>query len=273
MRKLEEYKAMVAANTENVKQLVTDLNTPTKIEEIEALLFQGDKVYYLPRNEVVTIEVSVESPGSTVVPSDILDHFIRKAKHHYIMNRCICRDGCDCKKYPHDLGCLFLGEAALNVGPEIGRVVTVDEALEHARKCREAGLIHMIGRNRLDAVIWDVNPPEKFVTVCNCCECCCLWKILPDIPDRISSKISGVPGVSVTVDVAACTGCGECVNDHCFVRAISMVDDHAVIDQEICRGCGRCALACPTGAIKVTFTDPGYVDKAIQDIDELVDLR
>jgi ferredoxin len=235
-------------------------------------LFRGDKVFYLPRNEVVEINEPIEQPENTVLPSDILDHFIRQSKYHYIMNRCICRDGCDCKKYAHDLGCLFLGEATLKMGPEIGRMVTADEALDHARKCREAGLIHMVGRNRLDAVIWDVDPPEKFLTVCNCCECCCLWRILPDIPGRISSKISKVPGVTVSVNIDECTGCGECTNDHCFVNAISMADDHPVINNEVCRGCGRCALACPTEAIKVSFTDQDYVNKTIKSISKRVDL-
>jgi hypothetical protein len=90
------------------------------------------------------------------------------------MNTCLCRDAKQCKDYPIDLGCLFLGEAALGINPRLGRGVTKREALEHIRRCREAGLVHLIGRNKLDTVWLGVGPGDKLLTICHCCPCCCL---------------------------------------------------------------------------------------------------
>ncbi len=41
-----------------------------------------------------------------------------------------------------------------------------------------------------------------------------------------------------------CIGCGICVKN-CPNQAISVVDNHAVIDYEKCIGCGICAEKCP----------------------------
>jgi len=90
-------------------------------------------------------------------------------------------DSTGCKDYPMDLGCIFLGEAVKEINPKFGRMATVEEALEHAKKCRDAGLVHLIGKNKLDTVWLNAGPGDKLMTICNCCPCCCLWKILPDI--------------------------------------------------------------------------------------------
>ena len=45
-----------------------------------------------------------------------------------------------------------------------------------------------------------------------------------------------------------CVSCGACA-DACPVRAISMGDDHMVIDAGACIDCGACAGTCPMGAI------------------------
>lgn len=45
-----------------------------------------------------------------------------------------------------------------------------------------------------------------------------------------------------------CVSCGACA-DACPVGAISMGDDHMVIDAGACIDCGACAGTCPMGAI------------------------
>ncbi len=238
-------------------------------EIMDHLFFEGDNMVYLPSDEVVTISVSMSvHPDNMVIPSQVVEYFIEKANYHWIMNTCICRESAQCTDYPFNLGCLFLGEAAMGINPELGRKVTKEEAMEHVEKCREQGLVHLIGRNKLDAVWLNVSPGNKLLTVCNCCPCCCLWRMLPDLKSDIGSKVKKMPGVSVKV-TDTCTGCGICA-DICFVNAITIQDGKAVISEQ-CRGCSRCASACPQNAIEVTIKE-GCIETSINRISELVDI-
>lgn len=45
-----------------------------------------------------------------------------------------------------------------------------------------------------------------------------------------------------------CVSCGACESS-CPVAAISMGDDHMVIDAGTCIDCGACEGTCPVGAI------------------------
>lgn len=45
-----------------------------------------------------------------------------------------------------------------------------------------------------------------------------------------------------------CISCGACESE-CPVEAISMGDEHYVIDADKCTDCGTCADVCPVGAI------------------------
>ena len=47
-----------------------------------------------------------------------------------------------------------------------------------------------------------------------------------------------------------CEGCGRCAA-RCRQHAITIVDGHAVVDQEKCVFCGYCARECPQFCIKV----------------------
>ncbi|MFH1179694.1 MAG: 4Fe-4S binding protein [Candidatus Bathyarchaeota archaeon] len=236
---------------------------------IDWMFFDNDDMVYLPKDNVV-IEVNQEIPfTNTVLPSQIVHRFIDEAKTHFLMNFCICRDSNKCQDYPIELGCLFMGEAATKIDPRLGRLVSPDEAHMHIIKAGEAGLVHLIGRNKLDAVWLDTGPDEKLMTVCNCCPCCCLWKMLPDLGSHISGKITRMEGVEVTVTYG-CVGCGTCV-DVCFIDAIKLIDGKAVISGE-CRGCGRCVEACPQKAITITI-DPQSIGKTIDRIESSVDVR
>ena len=238
-------------------------------ELIDKMLFDGDHLFYLPKDRVIQMNMKVEPPESMVLPSKVVEYFIQKARYHWIMNFCICRESTKCQDYPRDLGCLFLGEAALNINPAFGRRVSKEEALEHVRKCRDAGLVHLIGRNKLDTVWLGTGPGEKLLTICNCCPCCCLWLVLPTLHESIGNKVKKMPGVEVKVE-EKCIGCGKCV-DICFVEAIAIENGRAII-KDTCRGCGRCAEICPVDAISVSF-EPESVEKVIETLDSLVDVK
>jgi len=234
-------------------------------------LFKGDELFFLTKDNLIPINKTIESPEQMVLPSQVVEHFINQANFHWIMDKCICRDGSKCKDFPIDLGCIFLGEAAMQINPGLGRRVSKEEALVFAKKCREAGLVHLIGRNKLDTVWLGVGPGEKLLTICNCCPCCCLWKILPYLSDDISKKLTKMPGVTVTVN-EQCTGCGACAEDICFADAITMKDGRAVIS-EMCKACGRCVSSCDQNAIRINITNPEFLQEAVQRIDNAVSVK
>jgi len=240
---------------------------------LDRWLFAGDDLFYVPPDRLtrrIQIGQPVEDPGSLVLPSQVVEHFVQQAGYCWIMNTCICREASHCPDYPLDLGCLFLGEAVLGINPQLGRLVTKDEALAHVQRCREAGLVHLIGRNRLDTVWLGVGPGDKLLTICNCCPCCCLWRVLPHIAAPIGDKVTKMDGVSVTVS-DRCIGCGTCTHGICFVNAIHLVDGHSVISAD-CRGCGRCVDICPQEAIEIAITHDEFVTRAIARIAPLVDV-
>lgn len=254
----------------NIKLIAKLTHIPILGTLFDLLLFKGDDIIYLPQDKVIEVDKELEGYSEYVLPSQVLEYFIKKAKHHWIMDFCICRTSMECKDYPHNLGCLFLGDAVLDINPQLGRLVSKEEALEHLKKCREAGLVHMVGRNKLDAQWLGVKPGEKLLSICNCCPCCCLWRILPIVSPKIGSKVNRILGVNVKV-TDKCIGCGTCLKGICFVGAITLVDNHAVIS-DICKGCGRCVSICPQNAIELSIDDEQYVRKAITRIDKLIDV-
>jgi len=237
---------------------------------IDQMLFDGDNIIYLPKDQVIQVNRQLEMLGEIVLPSQVIRHFIEKANYHWVMNWCICRTSAKCKDYPIDLGCLFLGEATLKIDPQLGHRVTKEGALEHVRRCREAGLVHLIGRNKLDAVWLDVGPGNKLLTICNCCPCCCLWRILPHLAPRIGSKVTKMPSVKVTV-TDRCAACETCTRGVCFVGAIHLVDNRAVIS-DACRGCGHCVSLCPQKAIEISIDNNQYLEESVYRISSSVDV-
>lgn len=241
---------------------------------VDRWFFDGDDVIFLPQDKTIQtlpVDQSVERPSEIALPSRVVEHFVEQASVHWIMNSCLCRAGEGCRDYPIELGCLFLGKAALGINPNLGRLVTKEEALEHVQQCREAGLVHVVGRNKLDTVWLGVGPGHRLLTICNCCPCCCLWGVLPHVAPRIGERIQRMPGLTVSVN-GQCVGCGTCTEGVCFADALRMDRGRAVI-QDSCRGCARCVDVCPQGAIQVSIEDTSFVDRAITRIATLVDLE
>ncbi len=253
------------------KKLARLTHLPVFSSLADWMFFKDDMIVYLPKDHIVVRE-AIDLSGGMPLPSTLVDHFIKEASYHWLMNACICREGDDCQHYPHDLGCLFLGEAVMKINPKLGRLVSKEEALAHVHRARELGLVQMIGRDRIDSVWLGARPSAKLMTICNCCSCCCLFRILPDLKPALSQRITRLPGVEVWVDPESCVGCGKCSRESCFVEAISLVHGKAQISAD-CRGCGRCVEICPQRAIHLRIEDEGYITHAIQRISSLVDVN
>ncbi|MCK5661034.1 MAG: 4Fe-4S binding protein [Methanosarcinales archaeon] len=57
--------------------------------------------------------------------------------------------------------------------------------------------------------------------------------------------------VEITIDVAKCTGCGECISA-CKNRALGIVDGMCVVvDRSRCKLCMLCIAYCPVKAKSV----------------------
>ncbi len=223
---------------------------------MKRLLFEGDYLTFLPN------EKAVEKNEKVVLPGIVVDHFIENASFRFAMNTCICRDANSCSNYPLDIGCMFIGEAARGINPALGREVSVEEAKKLQRLSEEAGLISLVGKNRLDKIWLGVEPLEKLLTICHCCECCCLWKLITVLPGSIAENVHKMEGVEVTLN-GNCTGCGEC-EKNCFVDAISTTNGRTEINENMCRGCGRCVLNCPQEAIDLYFKDSEHFQKCLE---------
>jgi ferredoxin len=251
-------------------QIAKITKLPVISKAVDHLVFEDDHVVYLPRDRVV-INQLIERPEDMMLPSEVVHHFIDQASHHWIMNHCICRQAEHCQDYPVDLGCLFLGESVLKINPKLGRLVTREEAHAHEERAREAGLVHLIGRNKLDSLWLGANPGSRLMTICNCCPCCCLFRVLPHLETNIANRISRMPGVQFEV-TDACISCGKCTRDVCFVDAIHLNSGKAEIS-DACRGCGRCVDVCPQGAIKLSIKDNQFIQNTIDGISSVVDVH
>jgi len=231
--------------------------------------FEGDSIICLPKDHVININQSVDLQGSLVLPSKVAEALVEQANYRWIMNFCICRTSNKCKDYPQDVGCLFLGEAVTQINPKWGRLVSKPEALAYLKRCRELGLVHMVGKNKLDS-LWLGIDEKKLLTICNCCPCCCISGGLKTMSPQIAQYYTKMPGVEVKV-TDRCVGCGTCAKK-CYLEAIHIINDRARIDTNMCRGCGRCVEACPRKAIELTLTDDQFLQKSVERLVKLVDL-
>jgi ferredoxin len=213
---------------------------------------------WLPINE------EIDLPESAPAPLELLYRFIEEASHRVIYEACGCRTACQCRRYPHEIGCMLMGESAVESPDSVSREVSAEEAKEYATRAVAAGLVPMVGKARVDNYIFGIKDRRRMLTVCFCCECCCVSRyekyIKRSLLDEMFPRIDGIR-IEVT---DACDGCGDCV-DRCYIKAISIEDGKAVLS-DACRACGRCATICPPKAVKVHIEDSNFLDESYERI-------
>lgn len=146
----------------------------------------------------------------------------------------------------------------------MARQVSVDEALAHVERARQAGLSAAVYFVEVEEYVWgfkDADMPD-FLEVCFCCPCCCSAV-------RFEAKAGGETkrilhqgiGWSAVVDQERCVGCGTCVaacpHDRMELEA------GKARSSWMCAGCGQCVLACPNGAVTVRQT--GRTEARLED--------
>lgn len=221
------------------------------------------------RHIIIPVNRVVSGTESVVLPPGVLEALMARACRHVILNQCLCRRAEGCRTYPRDLGCLFLGEAASQIDPGLGRAVGPDEAFAHARRALQLGLVPMIVHAAYDAYLLGIDY-SRMLAVCFCCDCCCtVRKSLRSGPRAFWDSVLRLPGLRVEVG-PACNGCGACL-DRCHVGAIGLEAGRAVIS-EACKGCGRCAAACPQGAISLSLDDGKWMDRLLALVEERTEI-
>ena len=209
---------------------------------------------WLPINE------DIQMPEDTPLPLELLDRFIEEASHRVIYDDCGCRVAYECRNYPVGIGCLMMGDSAIEGPSSVSREVGVEEAKEHSRRAVDAGLVPVVGKARIDNFLFGINDRSRMMTVCYCCECCCIARFTRFAAiETLEPMFPRLEGVTIEVN-DDCIGCGKCV-EHCYIQAIEMSDGKAVIG-EYCRACGRCATVCPEDAIDVRIDDPEFLENA-----------
>jgi UDP-glucose 4-epimerase len=221
-------------------------------------------ITYLPINETLRAE-------GVPMPAEVIASYIEQSPYHVIINRCLCRRARDCQDYSHDIGCLFMGESALQMPPQISRRVDAPEALRHLERALDAGLVPLVGKVRFDNFAFLIPDENKLLSVCFCCPCCCMMSFYRHLPpDRLDGVFPRLEGLTIEV-TDACQGCGICARN-CYLKAITVENGRAV-HSATCRGCGRCARICPNQAVRITLTNPDYQEQVLQRINNRVDFR
>jgi len=201
---------------------------------------------------IIPVQEAVRGTESVVLPFPLLAPLIDAASNRFILSHCLCRQGEGCETYPRDIGCIFLGDGAAEIAPERGHAAGTAEALAHARRAVDVGLVPMIVHSSFDAWLLDI-PYRRTVAICFCCDCCCsVRQGLRLGPAAFWETVVRLPGLTVTTG-PECTGCGTCVGV-CPVGAISLDQGRACVGEQ-CKGCGRCASACPQGAIRLQLAE------------------
>ncbi len=119
-------------------------NFPIIGKMIDYALFEGDDIFYLPKDKTIPVNETVDQPEGMMAPSKIVEHFIRQANYHWIMDFCICRDSTHCKDYPVErfyrdarITTIYEGTTAIQANDLVGRKLIRDNGAEMKRMITE----------------------------------------------------------------------------------------------------------------------------------------
>jgi ferredoxin len=206
-----------------------------------------------PFNELtsVPINVKLDMPQSTALPRRILERLFADVNEKFILDECICRGHNRVDSPPRDIGCMVLGPASARMHPSHGRFVGTDAAIAHLDRAARAGLVANVAHVWIDPVaFWTRFRDLMFI--CFCDDANCLYRThMKRRGPSLDRAYKRLPGITLAVDAAKCTGCGTCASA-CFLAAIGMRDEKAAIT-DACAGCGRCVEVCPEGAITLAI--------------------
>lgn len=166
---------------------------------------------------------------------------ILNSKDRIVVSDCICRKRTEVL----DQGCHKQLEACFMFGSmgqyyldeNMGREISIDEALEILKKCREEGLVTQPATSQ--------NPTG----MCNCCgDCCGVLGAINKHPEPASIVFSNH---IVHIANEDCTGCALCL-ERCQMDALQLDEGGMIhLSRNRCIGCGLCVTTCPVGTLEL----------------------
>lgn len=194
----------------------------------------------------IPVNESIELSQNVAAFDDAVE--ILKSKPKIVVTNCVCRERTEildesCGKSLE--ACFMFGSMGqYYLDRNVGRLVTVDEAIEILKKCHEEGLVTQPATSQ--------NPSG----MCNCCgDCCGVLKALSKDSKPAERVFSNY---LAWVDEDDCSGCEDCL-DRCQMAAIQITDDEvARVDKDRCIGCGLCVTTCATEAMKLQLKKGEY---------------
>lgn len=201
---------------------------------------------------VVNLNVDLTEKGqSSVLPIDMMKKSVREASYLAALNSCICRTNKQCKEFPVDFGCIFVGEGSTSlVANGIARQITAAEAEERIDKAASLGLVGQCLWVEIEQYLWGVKNEhmERFLEFCFCCPCCCTaLKVAKNSTHDIRSRFKSLGWMAEVND--NCIDCGKCI-EVCPQHAMKS-DGSRISADEQCFGCGLCKNVCPSSAIDI----------------------
>jgi len=191
---------------------------------------------------LITIKEDVSLTNlEQVIPFERARDIVLQNPQHIAVADCLCRRIQDKPCYPLDV-CIFVGEPfagfMVQHQPEHARWISQDEAVSILEREHKRGRFH---------TAWFKDAAgDRFYSICNCCNCCCLGMKAFELFDK---RIITSSGYSAQVDVDICEACGEC-SKICPFKAVSL-NDKAQVDQSSCMGCGLCVDKCEQNALSL----------------------
>lgn len=186
---------------------------------------------------VVPVNHSLDLTHTIASYEDAIE--ILKTKEVIVLAECICRKrtqtlGQGCAK-PLEACFMFgsMGQYYLDKG--MGRNITLDQAIEVLKECREKGLVTQPATAQ--------NPSG----MCNCCgDCCGVLGAVKKHPEPATLVFSNHVAAIAQAD---CIGCELCL-ERCQMDALGLDAQGAMaVAAHRCIGCGLCVTVCPVEAI------------------------
>jgi NAD-dependent dihydropyrimidine dehydrogenase PreA subunit len=194
------------------------------------------------------VEETIEDTRQVLPYEDVVK--VIDSLDYYTVSFCPCKqrknldpDSPDCE-HPDEV-CLHFGDLGRYIVENgLGREISRDETLEILREAATSGLVHGVS-----------NWLEGVDTICNCCQCCCMWF---EGFHKLRHPMSMSPSnYRARGESEKCKACGLCVR-RCPMDAQRLEkSDEAqnrfgkisVVDRERCIGCGVCVYTCPVEAL------------------------
>ena len=177
-----------------------------------------------------------------IIPYPTARNLILHGSPDILLSECPCRSFRENPCQPTQV-CMIIGQPFVNFKlehcPESNRLVSKDEALTILEEEHKRGHIH-------SAWFRDVTL-DRFISICNCCKCCC-----GGIEGMVKygSKFMVSSGYVSQINEDLCTACETCV-EVCAFGVISVNEDKAMINWDKCLGCGVCSTQCPNEALSL----------------------